>query len=207
LGLPIYGVRFSGIANSASCSPWCSGHTRKQANWKRSATSRATSISPASQPWPSFCPATTRARRSRGWSRISDAICPPPPSTSTTTIRATTRSRRRGGPARSCAKRRCRGKASSCAALSQVEADVLVLADGDGTYDAASAPELVSLLCLRQLDMVVGAREPVEQAAYPLRGKRPQHSSLFRQLVLGCRGDALADRQKRSAHRQILARR
>ena len=52
-------------------------------------------------------------------------------------------------------------------ALAQIEADVLVLADGDGTYDAAAAPELVNLLCVQQLDMVVGVREPVEQEAYP----------------------------------------
>jgi glycosyltransferase involved in cell wall biosynthesis len=52
-------------------------------------------------------------------------------------------------------------------ALSQVDADVLVLADGDGTYDAAAAPELVSLLCSQQLDMVVGVRESIEPTAYP----------------------------------------
>ena len=52
-------------------------------------------------------------------------------------------------------------------ALSQVEADILVLADGDGTYAAASAPELVKLLCSKQLDMVVAVREPREQGVYP----------------------------------------
>jgi glycosyltransferase involved in cell wall biosynthesis len=53
-------------------------------------------------------------------------------------------------------------------ALSQVEADILVLADGDGTYDAASAPELVKLLWSQRLDMVVAVREPVKQGAYPI---------------------------------------
>jgi glycosyltransferase involved in cell wall biosynthesis len=52
-------------------------------------------------------------------------------------------------------------------ALSQIEADVVVLADGDGTYDAASAPELVNLLCSQELDMVVGVRQPVEEGVYP----------------------------------------
>jgi glycosyltransferase involved in cell wall biosynthesis len=52
-------------------------------------------------------------------------------------------------------------------ALSQVDADILVLADGDGTYDAASAPKLVKLLCSQQLDMVVAVREPIEQGVYP----------------------------------------
>ena len=44
-------------------------------------------------------------------------------------------------------------------AFAQVDADVYVLADGDGTYDAARAPELVELLWDERLDMVVGARE------------------------------------------------
>src|SRR4051794_36382289 len=41
-------------------------------------------------------------------------------------------------------------------ALSQVEAEIWVLADGDGTYEAASAIELVDMLWSQQLDMVVG---------------------------------------------------
>jgi glycosyltransferase involved in cell wall biosynthesis len=44
-------------------------------------------------------------------------------------------------------------------AFAQVDADIYVLADGDGTYDAARAPELVELLWDERLDMVVGARE------------------------------------------------
>ncbi len=51
-------------------------------------------------------------------------------------------------------------------ALSQVDADVYVLADGDGTYDASCAPELVERLCSQQLDMVVGVRSHAEQDAY-----------------------------------------
>lgn len=44
-------------------------------------------------------------------------------------------------------------------AFAQVDADVYVLADGDGTYDASRAPELVRLLTDEALDMVVGTRE------------------------------------------------
>ena len=44
-------------------------------------------------------------------------------------------------------------------AFAQVEADVYLLADGDGTYDAASAPDLVATLWDDHLDMVVGRRE------------------------------------------------
>jgi len=39
-----------------------------------------------------------------------------------------------------------------------VDADVYVLVDGDGTYAAASAPELVRQLVERRLDMIVGKR-------------------------------------------------
>ena len=42
--------------------------------------------------------------------------------------------------------------------FAEVEADVYVMADGDGTYDASFAPRLVQTLLDERLDMVVGAR-------------------------------------------------
>jgi hypothetical protein len=51
--------------------------------------------------------------------------------------------------------------------FADVAADVYVLVDGDGTYDAASAPTMVETLVRRQLDMVVAARTCVARAAYP----------------------------------------
>jgi len=42
--------------------------------------------------------------------------------------------------------------------FSDIEADVYVLVDGDGTYDASVAPGMVSLLVNERLDMVVGRR-------------------------------------------------
>lgn len=51
-------------------------------------------------------------------------------------------------------------------AFADVDADVYVLADGDGTYDAAAAPALVARLIHDGLDMVVGLRSTTEQAAY-----------------------------------------
>ncbi len=42
--------------------------------------------------------------------------------------------------------------------FADVEADIYVMADGDGTYDAARAPALVERLCADNLDMVVGTR-------------------------------------------------
>jgi glycosyltransferase involved in cell wall biosynthesis len=44
-------------------------------------------------------------------------------------------------------------------AFADVEADVYVLVDGDGTYDAAAAPEMVRRLTEDKLDMVVGCRQ------------------------------------------------
>jgi glycosyltransferase involved in cell wall biosynthesis len=52
-----------------------------------------------------------------------------------------------------------------------VDADVYVMADGDNTYDAASAPALIDKLLADHLDMVVGARIEQENAAYR-RGHR-----------------------------------
>lgn len=48
----------------------------------------------------------------------------------------------------------------------EVDAEVFVLVDGDGTYDPRTAPVLVDLLCSRCLDMVVASRTPA-------RGQRP----------------------------------
>ena len=50
--------------------------------------------------------------------------------------------------------------------FADVDADVYVMADGDATYDAASAPALVARLLDEQLDMVVGARVHAADEAY-----------------------------------------
>jgi glycosyltransferase involved in cell wall biosynthesis len=50
--------------------------------------------------------------------------------------------------------------------FTDVEADVYVLADGDATYDAPSAPRMIERLLAERLDMVVGTRVDSEQAAY-----------------------------------------
>ncbi len=61
--------------------------------------------------------------------------------------------------------------------FADIEADVYVLVDGDDTYHAPSAPELVKRLWDEQLDMVNGARVTEIVAAY-----RPGHR--FGNLVL-----------------------
>jgi glycosyltransferase involved in cell wall biosynthesis len=50
--------------------------------------------------------------------------------------------------------------------FADVEADIYVMADGDATYDAAAAPDLVRRLVDEQLDMVVGARKNEVEEAY-----------------------------------------
>jgi hypothetical protein len=50
--------------------------------------------------------------------------------------------------------------------FADIEAEIYVLADGDGTYDAPSAPALVAELKGQRLDMVVGTRVGTAKAAY-----------------------------------------
>jgi glycosyltransferase involved in cell wall biosynthesis len=55
--------------------------------------------------------------------------------------------------------------------FADIDADVYVMADGDATYDAASAPRLVTHLLDEQLDMIVGSRAHEAAQAYR-RGHR-----------------------------------
>jgi len=55
--------------------------------------------------------------------------------------------------------------------FADVDADIYVMADGDATYDAASAPALVARVLDEQLDMVVGSRISQVQESYR-RGHR-----------------------------------
>ena len=50
--------------------------------------------------------------------------------------------------------------------FADIDADIYVMADGDTTYDAEAAPQLVRKLLDEQLDMVVGSRVTQEDAAY-----------------------------------------
>lgn len=54
--------------------------------------------------------------------------------------------------------------------FSDVEADIYIMADGDGTYDAAAAPEMIRTLIENRLDVVLGVRVHKDVAAY-----RPGH--------------------------------
>jgi hypothetical protein len=49
--------------------------------------------------------------------------------------------------------------------FAEVDADIYLMADGDGTYDAASAPELIGLMLRERADMAIGARMNIVQDA------------------------------------------
>lgn len=75
--------------------------------------------------------------------------------------------------------------------FADVEADIYVMVDGDGTYDAAAAPEMVERLLRDGLDMVNCARLPAVDGAY-----RPGHrfgNRILTGLVARVFGERLSD--------------
>jgi glycosyltransferase involved in cell wall biosynthesis len=75
--------------------------------------------------------------------------------------------------------------------FADVEADIYVMVDGDGTYDASSAPRLIRCLVTQGLDMVNCARVSSETGAY-----RPGHrlgNRLLTGLVARVFGKRLSD--------------
>ncbi len=56
--------------------------------------------------------------------------------------------------------------------FAEIDADLYVVADGDATYDAASAPDLVARLVRDELDMVTGVRDHQDRDAAYRRGHR-----------------------------------
>jgi len=55
--------------------------------------------------------------------------------------------------------------------FADVDADIYVMADGDATYEAAAAPDMIATMLAENFDMVVGARKSEAEAAYR-RGHR-----------------------------------
>jgi len=70
--------------------------------------------------------------------------------------------------------------------FADVEADVYVMVDGDNTYDAAAAPELISVLLSQHLDMVNGRRITDATDAYRA-GHRFGNKLLFVNMIFGNR--------------------
>jgi glycosyltransferase involved in cell wall biosynthesis len=66
--------------------------------------------------------------------------------------------------------------------FAEIDADVLVLVDGDGTYDAARAPELVAAIVRDHADMVTAVRDDGgDQRAY--RGGHRLANSMFNRAL------------------------
>jgi glycosyltransferase involved in cell wall biosynthesis len=75
--------------------------------------------------------------------------------------------------------------------FADVDADVYVMADGDGTYEPTQAPVMIAKLLAEGLDMVVGVREHQDSAAY-----RPGHvlgNRLLTQAVTMIFGRSIKD--------------
>jgi glycosyltransferase involved in cell wall biosynthesis len=76
-------------------------------------------------------------------------------------------------------------------AFSEIEADLYVIADGDGTYDATRAGEMVTRLVDEHLDMVVGVRRATQAGAY--RAGHRWGNRLFNAIVRNLFGDKFSD--------------
>ena len=55
--------------------------------------------------------------------------------------------------------------------FADIDADIYIMADGDATYEAAAAPDMIAMMLEHNFDMVVGARKSEVEAAYR-RGHR-----------------------------------
>ena len=75
--------------------------------------------------------------------------------------------------------------------FSDVEADIYVLVDGDGTYEASSATEMIRMLFQNHLDMVNGARVSSHLAAY--RTGHRTGNTLLSGVVAWIFGDRITD--------------
>jgi glycosyltransferase involved in cell wall biosynthesis len=75
--------------------------------------------------------------------------------------------------------------------FADVEADIYVLVDGDGTYDPAAAPLMVQRLADEQLDMVNGAR--ASDAAHAYRAGHRFGNALLSRTVASLFGNRFRD--------------
>lgn len=76
-------------------------------------------------------------------------------------------------------------------AFSDIDADLYIIADGDGTYDTNRAGEMVAKLLNEHLDMVVGVRRETQAGAY--RTGHRWGNRLFNIIVRRLFGDKFTD--------------
>jgi len=77
--------------------------------------------------------------------------------------------------------------------FADIDADIYVMSDGDVTYDAERAPELVAKLVDENLDMVVGTRVPVEESGETYRAGHRFGNKLLTQTVTTIFGRGVTD--------------
>ena len=75
--------------------------------------------------------------------------------------------------------------------FAEIDADVYLMVDGDGTYEAAAAPKLVSMIVDDRLDMAIGARANVTNEAH--RKGHAIGNKLFNRLFASLFGQAYSD--------------
>jgi len=75
--------------------------------------------------------------------------------------------------------------------FAEIDADVYVMVDGDGTYEAAAAPKLVSMVLDDRLDMAIGARADITRQAH--RTGHAFGNQLFNRLFASLFGQSYSD--------------
>ncbi len=97
-----------------------------------------------------------------------------------------------GGAGASVITERQQGKGNAVRrAFSDIDADLYIIADGDGTYDTNRAGEMVAKLLNEHLDMVVGVRRETQAGAY--RAGHRWGNRLFNIIVRRLFGDKFTD--------------
>lgn len=87
-----------------------------------------------------------------------------------------------------------RGKGTVvCRMFADVDADVYVLVDGDGTYDPSDAPAMVDRLLRDNLDMVVGCRVPAAGDTRPYPRGHVVGNWLFNRALKALFGGSFTD--------------
>jgi glycosyltransferase involved in cell wall biosynthesis len=77
--------------------------------------------------------------------------------------------------------------------FADIEAEAYVLVDGDDTYDAAAAPEMVRLLLAEQLDMVTAVRVTESDAGHAYRPGHRFGNRVLTGMVRRIFGDRITD--------------
>lgn len=78
-------------------------------------------------------------------------------------------------------------------AFADIDADLYLLIDGDDTYDAAMAPQMIDALLAGPYDHVLGVREPEDQLGTAYRPNHEMGNRVLNNIVGGIFGDNMLD--------------